>query len=429
MTPYGKMILYYSLIAVLIVLSSFFSCADMVYSSVSIAKLKKRGKKGRSAIALTKDYDQTIITILFGNNLANVIASSLGAAIALLDLPPYNQNSGLAATIIELSMLGIILIFGEILPKTIGRRYCTPLAIAFAPIVKGLSFVFFPFVKASRWLTSKITSPLIGKLEKEDEKKTDEELQAMVDEIEDEGIIDEGQSELLSRSLEFKDTEAYMVMTARVKIEGIEMSSDLRKVVERGDFTHSRLPVYRGNMDEIVGYIPLQTLQKAVLSGKNPSVEELKLPILTVPRTMPISAILSLFKESHRHIALVKDEFGGNEGILTLEDILEELVGEMYDESEKKPLDVEPTDKKNVFLVKGTMKIDDFFSYFGMEFDAEEPGYTTVSGWITDMIERFPVEGDSFKYGKVDVNVEKASPFTVEVARVNYHPRRKIKAN
>lgn len=153
------------------------------------------------------------------------------------------------------------------------------------------------------------------------------------------------------------------------------------------------------------------------------------LPILTVPRTMPISAILSLFKESHRHIALVKDEFGGNEGILTLEDILEELVGEMYDESEKKPLDVEPTDKKNVFLVKGTMKIDDFFSYFGMEFDAEEPGYTTVSGWITDMIERFPVEGDSFKYGKVDVNVEKASPFTVEVARINYHPRRKIKAN
>lgn len=429
MTPYGKMILYYSLIAVLIVFSSFFSCADMVYSSVSITKLKKRGEKGKSAIALTKDYDQTIITILFGNNLANVIASSLGAAIALLDLPPYNQNSGLAATIIELSMLGIILVFGEILPKTIGRKYCTPLAIVFAPIVKGLSFVFFPFVKASRWLTSKIASPLIGKLEKEDEKKTDEELQAMVDEIEDEGIIDEGQSELLSRSLEFKDTEAYMVMTARVKIEGIEMSSDLRKVVERGDFTHSRLPVYRGNMDEIVGYIPLQALQKAVLSGKNPSVEELMLPILTVPRTMPISAILSLFKESHRHIALVKDEFGGNEGILTLEDILEELVGEMYDESEKKPLDVEPTGKKNVFLVKGTMKIDDFFSYFGMEFDAEEPGYTTVSGWITDMIERFPVEGDSFKYGKVDVNVEKASPFTVEVARVNYHPRRKIKAN
>ena len=427
MTPYARMILYYCLIGFLVLCSAFFSCADMVYSSVSLTKLKKApGKRAKRAFELAKHYDNTIVVILFGNNLANIIASSLGAAIALLPIEPYSNNPAVAATIIEFSMLGIILVFGEILPKSIARKFSFPFSIGFAPIITALSYIFFPFVKASRALALLIVRPLIKTIEKEDEKKTDEELQAMVDEIEDEGLIDEGQSELLARSIEFKDTEAYMVMTPRVKIEAIEISSDLKKAVERGDFTHSRLPVYRRNLDTIEGYIPLKSLQRAVLRNKDIDIEHLMLPIPAVPRTMPISAVLTLFKQNHRHIALVKDEYGGNEGILTLEDILEELVGEMYDESEEKPLDVNPTSKKNLFRVKGSMDIDDFFARFNLPpREEEEVGYSTLSGWIVAHLGRFAVTGDSFRYSKVDIEVEEATEFTVEVALVEYHPRRK----
>ena len=426
MSPYAKMVLYYSIIAVLIVASAFFSCADMVFSSVDLRRLSKaKGKRAKLAQQLAKNYESTIVVILFGNNLANIVASSLGAAIAMLPLDPYQQNPSLAATIIEFSMLGIILCFGEILPKTIGRRFNFKLSLAFAPIVRILAYVFYPFTTVAGWIAKGISRPVITQIAKDDDTKTDEELQAMVDVIEEEGIIDEDQSELLTRSLEFKDTEAYMVMTPRVRIEGIEIGEDPIKAIESGRFTHSRIPVYRRNLDNIEGYIPIITLQKAILSGKNPQISEYMVPILCVPRTMPISSILELFKENKRHIALVKDEFGGNEGILTMEDILEELVGEMYDESEESVELIERLDKRNVYRVQGKTEIEDFFAYFDLPLPDEEPSYSTFSGWVTALLGRFAVEGDSFKAGKFDILIEKADPYVVRSAIVTFRPRRK----
>ena len=425
MTPHAKMVLYFSIIAVLIVFSAFFSCADMVFSSVSLVRLKKaKGKYAKMAYKLAKNYEETIVVILFGNNLVNIAASSLGAAVALLDIEPFKLNPGLAATIIEFSMLGIILCFGEILPKSIGKRFNFTLSRAFAPLVKALAFLFFPFVKVSSWVAKKLSKPVLTAIEKDDDNKTEEELQAMVDVIEQEGIIDEDQSELLSRSIEFKDTEAFMVMTPRVHIQGLEVGEDLIVAVESGKYTHSRIPVYRKNLDHIEGYIPLKNLQKAILCGKNPDIFDLMLPILSVPRSMPISSVLALFKEQKRHIALVKDEFGGNEGILTMEDILEELVGEMYDESERKIDYLERLGKRNVYRVLGSMEIEPFFEQFGMERD-EDSDYATVSGWIVATLGRFAKEGDTFHFHKLDVTVEKADPYVVKSAIVTFHPRRK----
>ena len=425
MTPYGKMVLYFCLIAALVCCSAFFSCADMVYSSVSLSRLQKAGKKARGAYVLAKDYESTIIVILFGNNLVNIVASSLGAAIALLDLAPFNQNPGVAATIIELSMLLIILTFGEILPKNVGKRFNFALALRFAPVVKFFSYLFFPFVKAASWVARKISKPVLTAMEEEDGRKTEEELQAMVDVIEEEGIIDEDQSELLSSAIEFKDTEAFMVMTPRVHIQGMEVGEDPFVAIESGKYTHSRIPVYRKNLDNIEGYIPLKNLQKAVLAGKKMDIHELMLPILSVPRYMPISSVLALFKQNKRHIALVKDEFGGNEGILTMEDILEELVGEMYDESEGKVEYIQKLDKRNTYRVLGSCEIEPFFEKFGIVVETEEWDYATFSGWVTSLLGRFAIEGEKIKYGKLDIVIEKADDYVISSAIVSYHPRRK----
>lgn len=425
MTPYGKMVLYFCLIAVLICFSAFFSCADMVYSSVSLPRLQKAGKKAKRAYALAKDYESTIIVILFGNNLVNIVASSLGAAIALLPLAPFSENPGVAATIIELSMLLIILTFGEILPKNIGKRFNFALSLRFAPAVRFFSYLFFPFVKVASWVAKKISKPVLTAMEEEDGRKTEEELQAMVDVIEEEGIIDEDQSELLSSAIEFKDTEAFMVMTPRVHIQGMEVGEDPFVAIESGKYTHSRIPVYRKNLDNIEGYIPLKNLQKAVLAGKKMDIHELMLPILSVPRYMPISSVLALFKQNKRHIALVKDEFGGNEGILTMEDILEELVGEMYDESEGKIEYIQKLDKRNTYRVLGACEIEPFFEKFGIVLEEEEWDYATFSGWVTSLLGRFAVEGEKIKYGKLDIVIEKADDYVISSAIVSYHPRRK----
>lgn len=428
MTPQGRMILYFCLIGVLVLFSAFFSCADMVYSSVPLVRLKKsKTKYGKIAYKLAKNYEDTIIIVLFGNNLVNIVASSLGAAIALLPIEPFSKNPGVAATIIEFSMLAIILCFGEILPKSIGKRFNFTLSRSFAPLIRFFGILFFPFVKAASWIAKKLSHPVLTAIEKEDDSKTEEELQAMVEVIEEEGIIDEDQSELLSRSIEFKDTEAFMVMTPRVHIQGIEVDEDPVTAIESGKYTHSRIPVYRDNLDNIIGYIPLKNLQKAILQGKNVDIFALMLPILPVPRTMPISSVLSLFKEQHRHIALVKDEFGGNEGILTMEDILEELVGEMYDESEKRLDYVQRLDKRNYYRVLGSMEYEALMEYFELE-PEEDADYATLSGYIIAKLGRFAKEGDSFKDGKLDVTVEKAGPYVVESAIVSYHPRRKTKS-
>ncbi|MBQ9457982.1 MAG: HlyC/CorC family transporter [Bacilli bacterium] len=426
MTPYAKMVLYFSIIAVLMLCSAFFSCADMVYSSVSLSRLERTpGKRAKKAYDLAKNYENTIVAILFGNNLVNIVASSLGAAISLLDLAPFNKNPSVAALVIELSMLGLILCFGEILPKTIGKRFNYRLSLAFCDIVKGLGYLFYPFVKISHWFARLVSRPVLNQIEEDDETKTDEELQAMVDVIEEEGLIDEDQSELLSRSIEFKDTQAFMVMTPRVNIEALEFGDDPITALEKGKLNHSRIPVFRKNLDNIEGYIPLKNLQREVLSGKKPEISDLLLPILSVPRSMPISAVLDLFKQEKRHIALVKDEFGGNEGILTMEDILEELVGEMYDESETKIEDIEKTDKRNVYHVRGITEFDALLEYFGLPLPEEEVSYSTVSGFLVERLGRFAEVGDKVKYGKLDFTVEKAGPYVVESALVVYHPRRK----
>lgn len=426
-----RAIIYIILIALLLVLSAFFSMSEMAFSAVNVHRLekeaskRKKGSNASVALHIAEHYDDALATILFGNAVVNILASSLGAALALQ--PPFSSNSELSATLIEIIVLVLILIFGEILPKVIGKVYSFKICLLVARFIRGTEFVFFPFVKVSLALANVLTKPILSKKSEEEDVMSDEELAQMVNTIEEEGIIDEDQKELIHNSIEFIDTRAYHVLTPRVRIEGIDYATNIALYIQTyGMFHHSRIIVYRKSLDDIVGYIPVKSLHKAMLTGKPLSMDLLMLPIESVPRTMEISSILELMKKTHHHIVVVKDEYGGTEGILTLEDILEELVGDLWDESEPISPDIQKTEKRNQYLVKGSMNIEEFFAYFKMDDEEIDDGYETVSGWINDQLGEFGRVGDSFEYGKLTVKVKKNAPFSVEEALVIYHPRRRI---
>ncbi|MBQ7244036.1 MAG: HlyC/CorC family transporter [Bacilli bacterium] len=427
MSPRAMLILYICIIGILLILSAFFSCADMTYSVAPVKRLEKKGTKSALLAAeLAKDYDKTIIAILFGNNLVNILASSLLAAMTRLDLPLFRSNPEAAAMLAELFLLLFILIFGEILPKVIGKSYSYRLSMAFAKPIKVIHFVFLPIAITVRYVTRAMTKPLFKRVDTGGALPSNEELQAMVDTIEEEGIIDEGQSEMLASAIEFKDICAYEIMTPRVKIEGFEASDNLVRLVMTGRFRHSRIIAYSKNLDNVLGYLPLKEVQRALLRKEKVELSDWLIPILSVPRTMEISLILKAMKQSHHHIVLVKDEYGGNDGILTMEDILEEIVGEMFDESEPVREEVERTEKRNVFRVKGSMHIEDFFDYFHIDEEELEDDVETLSGWLNDRLGRFAREGDIVTIGKVDIVVDRVTPYITEEALVYYHPRRKI---
>ena len=427
---HALIVIYCCLIFVLLCFSALFSCMDMAYSCASLPTLKessKKSKRAAKAYYFASNYEETIIAPLFGNSVVNILASSLGTLLALKLAEQYNWDQEVVSLLVSILMLLLILTFGEILPKIIGRTYSRPLALLFAYPLAFLRIIFFPIVFISKKFATALTRPVLQANADEDEGPSDDELQEMVLAINREGIIDSKSRELLSNSIEFKDTSAYEIMTPRMKIEGISAEENLNRYVKlEGAFRHSRIPVYKHDYDHIIGYIPVKSLLRAMLSDDDLSVDELIRPTLSVPRTMEISAILGLMKKSHIHLAIVKDEYGGTEGLLTMEDILEELVGEIYDEGEVVVLDIEKTNKRNVYLVRGNMNIEEFCQKFHLDPEEMDEDYETVSGWINDRLGKFGEEGDHFEFGPLTVRVKKASPYTVVQAEVTYHPRRKV---
>jgi len=423
-------VVYCVAIFLLLCLSATFSCMDMAYSSVSLPSLKeasKKSKKAQKAYYFASHYEETIVAPLFGNSVVNILASSIGTLLSAQLAP---DDPELASLLVSGVMLLLILTFGEILPKVVGKSYSLSLSLGFAYPLSFMRFVFYPVVFISRWFAGLLTKPILTNdavVDAEEDAPSDEELQEMVNAIQKEGIIDSKSKELVSNSIEFIDTSAYEIMTPRMKIEGIAYDQNLNSFVKlEGAFRHSRIPVYRHDYDHILGYIPVKSLLRAMLYDSDLSIEELMHPVLSVPRTMEISSILSLMKKTHIHLAIVKDEYGGTEGLLTMEDILEELVGEIYDEGEVVQLDIQKAPKRNVYLVRGGMDIDEFFKKFHLSKTELDEDYETVSGWINDRLGGFGKEGDHFEFGPLSVKVKKASPYTVVQAEVTYHPRRKL---
>ncbi len=419
MTPLEIIVLV--AIVVMVAFSAFFSSADMVYSTVDTLRLKKDAEKGSKSAALAlkfaNEYDKTITTILFSNNLVNIAASSLASISYFGDI--------LGPSLITVIMFLIIVTFAEIIPKVIGRVYSHGLAKLYAYPILIFKYLFIPFVYATSALGRLIVSPLYKKAEDEEEAVSDDELQEMVDTIEEEGVIDEEQGELLRSAITFMDTQAYEIMTPRVDIFAFDIEDDISELINDDNvFMYSRVPVYEETIDNIIGILPTKLLLKATLSNEKIDVRSLLTPVTFVPRSRNISAVLQDFKKTHNHIAIVKDEYGGTEGLITLEDIVEELVGDIWDEMDE--IDEEATELGDgVYQIDGAMNIEDFFELVELELD-EDADYSTVSGWCVSILERFAKVGDRFTYENLDVKVIQADEFTVEKIRVKVLPRKDV---
>lgn len=409
-------------IIILIFFSAVFSASDIVYATVNKLRLKKKAQKkskaAKIALKFAENYDETISTILFSNNLVNIGASSLVTVLAL-----SISNNAWSTTIAEIILLFVILLFGELLPKVIGRAFSYRLSLVLAYPISVLRIIFFPIIFVTSHIGKFVAKIFIRKEHNEVDEMSDEELEELVEKIEEDGTIDEDQSELIKSVLDFKDTEAQEIMTPRVDMFAIPVDADIYKLIARDElFTHSRIPVYKGTIDNIVGILPTKQLLKSILAKEKINLKSLIIPVKFVPGAMGISEILQWMKSHKNHIVIVKDEFGGTDGLLTMEDILEELVGEMYDEMDKIK---EPFIKisRNKYIVDANMNIDDFFDLCEIE-PIEDKAYNSVGGWVLDYLEKFAKKGDKFKYKNIDVKVTEVTDFTVEKIEVTIHHKR-----
>lgn len=386
------------LVLCLIVLSAFFSGSEITFATASKPRLHHEAEEGNKravkALEIAENYVRAISTILVGNNLVNIATTSLVTLLCVRNLFPGNNKAELFAEIIATLAL---LIFGEILPKILCAEHANRLALTFARPLSGAMKFFKPIVFVVTRLVdslSRLWTPKEG-----EQAMTDEELALVVDSIQEEGVFTESEGELIKSAIEFSDVTAHDILIPRVEVSAYDIDAPLEELLSNNDaMSYSRLPVYRESIDHIIGILPMKKFVKEILTqGQDQvKVEAMLVEPLFVHMTKNINEILKDFREKKTNMAVVLDEYGGTMGILTIEDILEEIVGEIYDETDE-PEEEDVTEVSDgTFLLDGGMNIYDAFEeidYEPKDFDSE---YTTLSGWITELLDHFPEVGDEF---------------------------------
>lgn len=401
--------------------SGFLSASELAYTVVNQLRLKKESEEGnktsRLAVKLIEDYDKTLTAILFGNNLVNIACSSLATMICIGIFKTNNAISDeTASTISSIIVLIFLIIFGEVIPKNLGTMSSYKLSKAFAYPIQILKIIFYPVTFIVSCIVKGLTHILPKKKDNEPS-VTDEELMEIVDTIEEEGVIDEKQGELLKSAIDFTDTAAYEIMTPRVDVFAFDIEDDFKELIEDHEiFLHSLIPVYEESIDNIIGVLSTKRLFKEYLKGSKIEIRKLMRQPMFIHKSKSISSLLEDMKEQKQHMAIIKDEFGGTMGIVTMEDIVEELVGEIWDESDKIEEDYKEK-SEGVYIVDGSMNIDDFFDLVHYDHEVETE-YTTVGGWVIENLERFAKKGDTFDFANLTVTVLKADEFTVEKVMV-----------
>lgn len=400
------------LLILCLICSAFFSGTEMALAKVNKVKLARATEKNEKGAKLAnkyaENYNDTITIILVGNNLVNIAASAM-ATILFVDLCG-ESGEFIALLVVTLT----ILIFGEILPKSIAASYSYPLSKILSVPLKVCEILFFPITFVVQKILNGFNKRLEEKQVKENE-VTDEELIEMVDTMEEQGLIDEDTQELITNAIDFMDVDAVEIMVHRTDFFAFDINDDIKSLLTNPDLlNYSRIPVYDDSIDNIVGILNTKQIIKLHLNGDAININELLTDPLYVFPTQPVTSVLRELRKQNIHMAIIKDEYGGTLGLLTMEDILEELVGEIYDEKDEEEMEEyhKVNDKK--FTVDGDMNLYDFFELIEYDYEDFDSIYTTVGGWITDVLGRFPKEKDSFEFEGHLIKVMRASEFTVE---------------
>ena len=395
---------------ILVIMSAYFSATETAFTSLNRIRLKSRAENGdqRAArtLALAEDYDRLLSTILIGNNIVNITATTIST---LLFVELLGGERGPAASTVVLTV--VILIFGEISPKSLAKEsperfamLATPLLRFFLLILTPLNFLF------TQW--KRLLSHIVRS--KGDDSITEEELVTMVDQAETEGGLDQHESELIRAAIEFNDLEVEEILTPRVDIVAVEdtdsMDDIARAFAENG---YSRLPVYHEDIDDIVGVIHEKDFHAARYHGQT-DVSAIISTVLYTTGNTKISDLLRILQKEKAHMVIVVDEYGGTEGLVTLEDIVEELVGEIWDEHDE-VIEEFRKQEDGSYLISCNADLSDLFDLFSIRGECDA---NTVSGWVMEQVGRVPEEGDRFQADDLDVTVTKVDHRRVMEIRV-----------
>ncbi|WNY28995.1 hypothetical protein MmiEs2_12080 [Methanimicrococcus stummii] len=394
---------WYILLFILLVLSSFFSATETAYSTANKLRLKAMAEDGNAAakrvLKLTADYDKFISTVLVGNNIVNIGSASIATILFSRLLPEET-----AAAVSTVVMTIVVLIFGETLPKSIAKANAEKFAMATSGIVSFFMILFSPIV----YVLVKLIGFLSRNKEPEGPSVTENELKYIIESIEEEGILEENESDLVQSALDFDETTVQEIMTPRSDIVavGIDDSLDsvVAKIVQEG---YTRMPVFNENLDNILGFVNAKDVLIRVATNRRFNLKYLMKPVSFVYITKNISQLLSEMRQSKSHLAIVVDEYGSTKGIVTMEDILEELVGEIWDEHDEIVSEIDEVGA-DVYEVSGNMNLDDLFDYLDIDNRDFECDYNTAGGWALDVFERIPKVGDAFSYKNLRVTILEA---------------------
>ncbi|MBQ8825357.1 MAG: HlyC/CorC family transporter [Ruminococcus sp.] len=388
-----------ALLIILIIFSALFSSSETTFACVNKIRLKHMAdqgdKRAKKALHIAENYEDTLTAILVGNNIANIGSSSLATVL----FTQWFGDSGAVISTIVMTIL--VLIFGEVFPKSYAKSHPEKLALLFASALLTFTIIMTPFVKAfdllSRTFKSKDESPTV----------TEDELKYIIDEIEEEGVLEEQESDLVLSALQFDETAVNDILIPRVKIVGISIDATIEEI--RNLFLHShfsRFPVYEKTMDNIIGLITNKDFFR-LEHNMYTSLKDIVQDVIYIPATKAISEILKEMQRSKTHMAVVVDQYGGTKGIVTLEDILEELVGDIYDESDEivnEFVKIAP----HTYNVEGAFSISDMCDGLDEEDipeHIEQTSSTSVGGWVTELLGHIPQAGETAQVGRFKFTV------------------------
>lgn len=395
-----------------LLLSAFFSATEMALSSANPLRLSSQAEDGSRAaaraLALLGRFDDALSAILIGNNFVNISLSSLASVIAISALG--ETYAWIATAIVTV----LVIIFGETVPKILAKKGANKLLPAFAPLLRGLTAVLKPLVWLVVKLTHLITGLFRGEAADESADAAVEELQSIIETAEDEEVIDEDRGELLRAALDFDEISVSEVMTARVDMTAIDIGDSWEEIYDVIlSANHSRIPVYEDSIDNIVGVLLVNRFFKAMLSRRRPAIRNMLIKPCFIYKSTKLPAVLEVFRAARQHLAVVTDEYGGVCGIVTMEDVLEEIVGDIWDESDE--IDPEVTERPDgSFELDGDMSIGDFTELLGLDEDGFETESATVGGWALEKFGGFPGEGQSVDWETWRVTALKVDGLRVE---------------
>ncbi len=393
----------YILIVLCLLGSAFFSGTEIAYTSLNKLKMRQEADSLTGTQKLVhyiyNHYDRALSTLLIGNNLVNIAATSLATVLAvrLATTMAGRISDEEASSIVTVVMTVMILIVGEITPKMIARRCSDTIAKISAWPLLILMILLFPAVLVTTGivnLCSKLWTPKEGRKVT----ITEEELENILDTAEDEGIIDENETELLQSALEFSDLDAGDILTPRIDVVGFEVNDsreEILRIINETQF--SRYPVYERTIDHVIGILYVKHLLHELVDGNEVSLRDLMLEPVFIPKSMKLDDIMNQFRESQTHMAVVADEYGGISGIVTMEDVLEQLVGEIWDENDDIVNDWQEITPDRC-EASGDMNLSEFLDHLDLDEDEVDTDCATLGGWATENIGAMPVPFDAFDY-------------------------------